>query len=32
MKIKKNTEYLEMLDRSIREAEQGNFIVKDIEE
>ena len=32
MKAKRNAEYLAMLDKSIREAETGGFIVKTIEE
>lgn len=32
VKAKKNAEYLEMLDRSIEEAEKGGFIVKSLEE
>ena len=32
MKAKKNVEYLEMLDKSISEAEKGDFIVKTIDE
>lgn len=32
VKVKKNAEYLEMLDRSIEEAEKGGFIVKSLEE
>lgn len=32
MRAKRNAEYLEMLDKSIAEAEAGGFIVKTIEE
>ena len=32
MKAKRNAEYLEMLDQSIAEAENGGFIVKTIDE
>lgn len=32
VKAKKNAEYLEMLDRSIEEAEKGGFIVKSLED
>ena len=32
LKAKKNAEYLAMLDKSIAEAEQGEFIVKSIDE
>ena len=31
IKLKKNAEYLAMLDKSIAEAESGGFIVKQIE-
>lgn len=32
MKAKRNAEYLDMLDKSIAEAEQGGFIMKSIAE
>ena len=32
MKAKRNAEYLEMLDKSMAEAENGGFIVKTIDE
>ena len=32
MKAKKNAEYLVMLDKSMAEAEAGNFIIKTIDE
>ena len=32
LKAKKNAEYLAMLDKSVAEAEQGDFIVKSIDE
>ena len=32
MKAKRNAEYLEMLDKSMAEAENGGFIVKSIDE
>jgi antitoxin YefM len=31
-KAKRNAEYLAMLDKSMAEAETGNFVVKNIEE
>ena len=32
MKAKRNTEYLDMLDKSMAEAEKGGFVVKSIDE
>lgn len=32
MKAKRNTEYLAMIDKSITEAENGNFVAKSIAE
>lgn len=32
LKIKRNTEYLDMLDKSIEEYENGNTIIEDLED